>query len=98
MLARVAACIPWRIRCTYTDSFVHLSVEVPMFSLRFTIASLLVAATAIAAQAPATKPTLSAATREFVSVDAPIVALTHVKLIDGTGAPAVDDQTVLIQN
>jgi imidazolonepropionase-like amidohydrolase len=69
-----------------------------MFSVRFATAALLLAAPAIAAQSPATKPTLSPETREFVSVDAPIVALTHVKLIDGTGAPAVDDQTVVIQN
>ncbi len=34
--------------------------------------------------------------RPFVSVDAPVVALTHVRLIDGTGAPARDDQTVVI--
>ena len=54
-----------------------------MRSIRFATAALLLTAPAIAAQAPATKPTLSAATREFVSVDAPIVALTHVKLIDG---------------
>jgi len=69
-----------------------------MFSLRFAIAALFLATSAIAAQAPATRPKLSPETREFVSVDAPIVALTHVKLIDGTGAPAVDDQTVVIQN
>jgi imidazolonepropionase-like amidohydrolase len=34
----------------------------------------------------------------FVSVDAPTVALTHVRVIDGTGAAAVPDQTVLIQD
>lgn len=32
----------------------------------------------------------------FVKVDAPVVALTHVRVIDGTGAPAREDQTVLI--
>jgi len=31
-----------------------------------------------------------------VSVDAPVVALTHVTVIDGTGAPPARDQTVLI--
>ncbi len=40
------------------------------------------------AQAPA-QPT-------FVSVNAPVVALTHVRLIDGTGAPVRDDQTIVI--
>ena len=33
--------------------------------------------------------------RAFVAVDAPTVALTHVKLIDGTGAAPRDDQTVV---
>ena len=34
--------------------------------------------------------------QQFVRVDAPLIALTHVRVIDGTGAPAVDDQTILI--
>ena len=33
---------------------------------------------------------------DFVSVDAPVVVLEHVRLIDGTGGPAVDDQVVVI--
>ena len=42
------------------------------------------------------RPTFTDAVREFVSVDTPVVALTNVRLIDGTGAPARDGQTVLI--
>jgi imidazolonepropionase-like amidohydrolase len=34
--------------------------------------------------------------REFVKVNAPVVALTHVRVIDGTGAPAREDQTILL--
>ena len=34
----------------------------------------------------------------FITVDTPVVALTHVRVIDGTGAPAREDQTVLIAN
>src|SRR5262245_61273677 len=34
--------------------------------------------------------------RKYVSVDAPVVALTHVKLIDGTGSAPADNQTVVI--
>jgi imidazolonepropionase-like amidohydrolase len=34
----------------------------------------------------------------FVSVNDPIVALDHVRVIDGTGAPAAEDQTILIEN
>ncbi len=40
---------------------------------------------------------LSPAVREYVRVDTVIVALTHVRIIDGTGAPAVDDQTIVIE-
>ena len=34
--------------------------------------------------------------RAFVKIDAPIVALTHVRVIDGTGAAARDDQTIIL--
>ena len=36
--------------------------------------------------------------RNLVSHDAPVIALTHVKVIDGTGVAARDDQTVVIEN
>jgi len=39
---------------------------------------------------------LSPEVRAFVAVDAPVVALRHVRVVDGTGAPPRDDQTVLI--
>ncbi len=35
--------------------------------------------------------------KEFVRVDAPKIILTHVRVIDGTGAPAVEDQNVVIE-
>jgi imidazolonepropionase-like amidohydrolase len=47
------------------------------------------------AQAPAS---LSANVRPYVTVDAPVVALTHVRVIDGTGAAPAADQTVVIEN
>lgn len=47
----------------------------------------------VRAQSP---QTLSPEAREFVSVDAPVIALTHARLIDGTGAPARPDQTIII--
>jgi len=34
---------------------------------------------------------------EFVAVHAPVIALTHAKVIDGTGAPAMSDQTIIIE-
>ncbi len=41
--------------------------------------------------------TLSPQFQAVVSVNAPVVALTHVRLIDGTGAAARDDQTIIIE-
>ncbi|MDQ3520416.1 MAG: amidohydrolase family protein [Gemmatimonadota bacterium] len=43
-------------------------------------------------------PTLSPATRQFVSIEAPVVALTRVRVIDGTGAPAAAEQTIVMAN
>ena len=40
---------------------------------------------------------LSPAVKQFVKVDAPVVALEHVRVIDGTGAAARDDQTIILQ-
>ena len=36
--------------------------------------------------------------RPFISVDAPVVALTNVRVIDGTGGPARPAQTLVIRN
>ncbi|HUO26801.1 MAG TPA: amidohydrolase family protein [Candidatus Aquilonibacter sp.] len=41
---------------------------------------------------------LSPQVKEFVKVDAPVVALTHVRVIDGTGAPAREDQTLIVSH
>src|ERR1043166_2810106 len=38
------------------------------------------------------------AVRDVITADAPVIVLTHVKLIDGTGRPARDDQSVVIEN
>lgn len=37
------------------------------------------------------------AIRTFVSVDAPVVALTNARVIDGTGAPAREGQTIVLR-
>jgi len=47
---------------------------------------------------PAQAPELSPQVREFVSVDAPVVALTNARVIDGTGAPARDGQVIVIRD
>jgi imidazolonepropionase-like amidohydrolase len=41
---------------------------------------------------------LSKEAREFVSVDAPVVALVGVQVLDGTGSPPKPAQTVVIEN
>ena len=41
---------------------------------------------------------LSPQTLAFVSHAQPVIAITHVRVIDGTGAPARDDQTVLLRD
>ena len=47
--------------------------------------------------ASAQNPELSKTVKEFVRVQAPKAVLTHVRIIDGTGAPAVEDQNVVIE-
>jgi len=56
------------------------------------VTALLVAATTFA-QTP--KPN---DTTEFVSVNAPVFVLNHVRVIDGTGAAATEDRAVVIAN
>ena len=58
---------------------------------------LTIIALAVAARASAQRPSLSASARQFVSVDTSIVALTHARVIDGTGAAARENQTLIIR-
>jgi len=58
------------------------------------LAIIALAATPLAAQ----RPTLAAPVRQFVAIDTNVIALTHVRVIDGTGAPARDDQTLIIRD
>ena len=52
----------------------------------------------IAVPGAAQRPALTAWTRGFLAVDTPLVALTHVTVIDGTGAPSRADQTILLRD
>jgi len=36
--------------------------------------------------------------KPFLATEAPVIALTHVRVIDGTGAPAREDQTVIVDH
>jgi imidazolonepropionase-like amidohydrolase len=40
---------------------------------------------------------ISPVREDFVHTQAPLVALTHVRVIDGTGAPIKEDQTIIIE-
>jgi imidazolonepropionase-like amidohydrolase len=46
----------------------------------------------------AQRPPLSTAVRQYVRTDSSLIALTHVRVIDGTGAAARDDQTLVIKD
>jgi imidazolonepropionase-like amidohydrolase len=59
---------------------------------KLVVAILLMLACSVALVAQALSPQV----RGFVKVDAPVIALTHVRVIDGTGAAAREDQTVVI--
>src|SRR6266850_1035775 len=58
------------------------------------LGALLLAPTLVSAQ----RPTLSAAVKPYVAVDTPVVALTHVRVVDGTGAAPKEDQTLIIRD
>src|SRR3984885_3062400 len=68
--------------------FISQVTDMPKHSL--TIACCVLAATSTFSQ------TSSPQVRSFVKVDSPVVALAHVRVIDGTGAPAREDQTVIL--
>lgn len=51
-----------------------------------------------ALHAQAQTPAPSAEVRKFLKFDQPLIALTHVRVIDGTGGPAQEDRTVVLRN
>ena len=61
--------------------------------LLFLLAALL-SVTALPAQE---RPRIEANVRAFVAIDDPVIALTQVRLVDGTGAPPRADQTIVIR-
>src|SRR3954451_2840915 len=36
--------------------------------------------------------------QQFIRAEGPVIALTHLRVIDGTGAPATEDQTIVISD
>ncbi len=63
-----------------------------MRKLIVVIFSILVCCGALISQLPSPK------VKPFVKVDSPVVALTHVRVIDGTGAAAREDQTIILSH
>jgi imidazolonepropionase-like amidohydrolase len=64
-------------------------------------APFVLALVALLTAAPATgqpPDSLPTAIQEVVGVTAPVVALTHVQLVDGTGAPPAADRTIVIED
>jgi imidazolonepropionase-like amidohydrolase len=60
---------------------------------RLLCAALALAAVPLAAQ----RPTLSTAVKQFVTLDTSVFAIRGVRVIDGTGAPAKADQTIIVR-
>jgi hypothetical protein len=63
----------------------------------FLLGSLLVAAIAVA-QTQVAQTQKPSGVADFISVDAPVFVLDHVRVIDGTGAAPKDEQAVAIAN
>jgi enamidase len=63
--------------------------------IRLIAAALLAASVAAHTSA---QPQFSNAVRPFIKVDAPLVALVNARVIDGTGAPAREGQTLVIRD
>lgn len=57
-----------------------------------------VIAAGLIGSAMAQSPDLSAGVKAYVKVQSPKIVLTHVRVIDGTGAASVADQNVTIEN
>ena len=63
---------------------------------RFRLCSALVSVLVLDVAALTAQTPLYPGLRPFIAVDAPVVALEHVRVIDGTGAAPREDQTIVI--
>ena len=59
---------------------------------------LLASALLVLSLAAAAQTRFSPAVQKYIRVNTPKIILTHVRVIDGTGRPATDDQNVVIEN
>ena len=69
-----------------------------MSSLRTLTLVALAGAVAIAGSIGAQRPTIGPNVRPYVKIDTAIIALTHARVIDGTGAPTRANQTLVIRD
>jgi len=70
----------------------------PAASIAATAAVLVASAGGVSEAAAQGYAELAAAVREYVAVSAPVVALARVRVIDGTGKPPAEEQTILIDH
>ena len=66
--------------------------------MRFVRITLAMTAAAVAVASAQPRPELSAAVRAYIKVEATVIALTHVRVIDGTGAAPREDQTLILRD
>jgi imidazolonepropionase-like amidohydrolase len=66
--------------------------------MRAALAVLVVGASVAPAARGQDRAALAPLTRQFVAEDAPVIALRHANVIDGTGAPARPRQTVVLKD
>jgi imidazolonepropionase-like amidohydrolase len=53
---------------------------------------------ALSASVVAQPPSAQSARSNFVKIDAPVVALTHARIVDGTAGPVRENQTIVIRD
>ncbi|MGR4890750.1 amidohydrolase family protein [Sphingopyxis sp. LARHCG72] len=66
--------------------------------LRCTTLFVLLAVLGSVTPVQAERPAVTEAMRPYVSEDAPVIALVHARVIDGTGAPAREGRTLILRN
>lgn len=62
------------------------------------VALALMATAATTYDITAQRPELAPAVRAYITTDAPVIVLTHARVIDGTGAAPREDQTVVLRD
>jgi imidazolonepropionase-like amidohydrolase len=68
-------------------------VRKAILSAAIAVSALMWAAGRVSAQS---RPEMSAEVQKYVRVSAPVIALTHVRVVDGTGAEPKENQTIVI--